>query len=53
MQQIPDAIRVGIVTQHQREPVGLDFDLGTIPNLHSLGSSITDALQADLLTEKR
>lgn len=33
---IPDAIRQGIVTQHQPEPTGVDYELGSIPNLHSL-----------------
>jgi len=32
MQQIPEAIKAGIVTQHQRDPVGLNYELGTIPN---------------------
>jgi cellulose biosynthesis protein BcsQ len=36
MRQIPEAIRQGIVQEHQKEPVGLDYELGTIPNLHSL-----------------
>lgn len=36
MQKIPKAIDDGIISSHQKEPVGLDYELGTIPNLHSL-----------------
>lgn len=36
MSQIPDAVSRGIVTQHQPEPEDIDYELGTIPNLHSL-----------------
>jgi cellulose biosynthesis protein BcsQ len=36
MKQIPNSISKGIVQQHQMEPEDLDYELGTIPNLHSL-----------------
>jgi len=36
MRQIPASINKGITQQHQEEPVGLNYELGSIPNLHSL-----------------
>jgi cellulose biosynthesis protein BcsQ len=36
MADIPDAIQKSIVREHQKEPVDLDYQLGAIPNLHSL-----------------
>lgn len=36
MRQIPVALNKGLVGQHQKDPEGLDYELGTIPNLHSL-----------------
>lgn len=36
MQQIPSAIGKSIVQSHQSEPEGMEYELGTIPNLHSL-----------------
>ena len=36
MHQIPASISQGIVQEHQKEPAGLEYELGTIPNLHSL-----------------
>jgi cellulose biosynthesis protein BcsQ len=33
---IPLAISQGIVSQHQSEPKGVNYELGSIPNLHSL-----------------
>jgi cellulose biosynthesis protein BcsQ len=36
MQTIPAAIRDGIVDKHQKVPEGIDYKLGSIPNLHSL-----------------
>jgi cellulose biosynthesis protein BcsQ len=35
-QTIPLAVRDGIVNKHQREPENIDYELGSIPNLHSL-----------------
>jgi cellulose biosynthesis protein BcsQ len=36
MRQIPEAIEEGIILNHQLEPEDIDYELGTIPNLHSL-----------------
>ena len=36
MRQIPASINRGIVQNHQPNPAGFDYELGTIPNLHSL-----------------
>jgi cellulose biosynthesis protein BcsQ len=36
MRDIPDAIQKSIVDEHQKEPVGFDYKLGSIPHLHSL-----------------
>ena len=36
MKQIPEAIEEGIILNHQIEPEDIDYELGTIPNLHSL-----------------
>lgn len=36
MRQIPQSINMGILREHQTEPDDLNYELGTIPNLHSL-----------------
>ncbi|MGD1879484.1 MAG: ParA family protein [Kiloniellaceae bacterium] len=36
MREIPDAIQKSIVDEHQKEPSGFDYSLGSIPSLHSL-----------------
>ncbi|MFK8250216.1 ParA family protein [Ancylobacter terrae] len=36
MKQIPLTIQKGIIADHQSEPTYVDYELGTIPNLHSL-----------------
>ena len=36
MKQIPEAIEEGMILNHQLEPEDINYELGTIPNLHSL-----------------
>lgn len=36
MKQIPESIEEGIILNHQLEPEDIEYELGTIPNLHSL-----------------
>lgn len=36
MKSIPDAIQKSIINEHQIDPAGFEYRLGSIPNLHSL-----------------